>query len=319
MPSQSRLVTLCTQSQSPSQPPSQPLSQPPLVSLPTQSQHESFRLRHIFSSSALPPTPTSATMASPFPISIQLATYADIPALAQISGDSFEEDRHTQMKGLGKKPYNMYELANTDIARYLSSEKCVVLKAVDDATGVAVGWSCWGFRGFEADEIPRPEPGQPEEKDISKPFFEDEISNLKKAEEEKEEEKEDSVRRLEEMTNADMKHWMETLMPPGTKCMFVVSLSVSPKFQGRGVGGRLLRWGTDTADKFGVFIWVHSSESAWKTYAKHGFEIVGTLDVDLDEWAPKPPPEEEGPGAVWGHYVFRYMKRLPKQRSERAG
>jgi len=66
------------------------------------------------------------------------------------------------------------------------------------------------------------------------------------------------------------------------------------------------------ADSFGLSIWVHSSESAWTTYAKHDFEIVGTLDVNLDDWAPKPPPKEDGPGAIWGHYTFRYMKRLPK-------
>jgi GNAT superfamily N-acetyltransferase len=250
-------------------------------------------------------------MASPLPITIRPATTADIPALAQISGDSFQEDRHTQMKGQGKKPYNMYEAASAGIARYLSSEKCVVLKAVDDATGAAVGWSCWGFRGFEASEIPKLAPGQAKENDLSQPFFKDEIAKPDMAEDEEGEE-EDSVNRLEAMTDADMKHWMETLMPPGTQCMFVVSLSVSPEFQGRGVGGGLLRWGTDTADRFGVFIWVHSSESAWRTYAKHDFEVVGTLDVDLDAWAPRPPPE--GDGDLWGRYVFRYMKRLPKAR-----
>ena len=166
----------------------------------------------------------------------------------------------------------------------------------------------------KAGEIPMADLGRPENHP-SKPFFKDEIARPDKAEEEEEDEEEergDSVNQLEEMTDADMKHWMETLMPPGTKCMFVVSLSVSPEFQGRGVGSGLLKWGTDTADKFGVFIWVHSSESAWTTYAKHDFEVVGTLDVDLDAWAPRPPPKEEGEGAVWGHYVFRYMKRPPK-------
>ena len=36
------------------------------------------------------------------------------------------------------------------------------------------------------------------------------------------------------------------------------------------------------------------------------------LDVNLDDWAPKPTPKEEGPGAMWGHDTFRHMKRLPK-------
>jgi hypothetical protein len=42
------------------------------------------------------------------------------------------------MKGQGKKPYNMYENAPTKLGRYLSSEKFVMLKAVDEATGTVV-------------------------------------------------------------------------------------------------------------------------------------------------------------------------------------
>jgi len=56
-------------------------------------------------------------MATPLSITIQPVTYADIPALAQISGNPFEEDRHTVMKGQGKKPYNMYENAPTELGR----------------------------------------------------------------------------------------------------------------------------------------------------------------------------------------------------------
>lgn len=256
-------------------------------------------------------------MASPLPLAIRHATYADIPALAQISGDSFENDRHTQMKGLGKKPYNMYDVAQTNIARWLSSKELVVLEAVNANTGNAVGWCCWGFRGFEPSETSTLGLEQQGESDISKPSVQDDTTESQQSEEETEEEsgvnqKEgDSVKKLEEMTDAEMKHWMERLMPPGSKCMFVATLSVSPEFHGRGVGSALLKWGTETADRFGVFSWVHSSESAWTMYAKHGFDVVGTLDIDLDEWAPGP-PKEEGPGAVWGHYVFRYMKRLPK-------
>ena len=121
----------------------------------------------------------------------------------------------------------------------------MILKAVDEGTGTAVGFSCWGFRGFEAAEIPRLDPGQPRENDMSKPVFKDVTDanqeENEREEEEGEEEKGDSVKRLDSMTDADMKKWMETLMPPGTKCISVCSLSVAPKFQARGVGSALLR------------------------------------------------------------------------------
>lgn len=118
----------------------------------------------------------------------------------------------------------MYENAPTELGRYLSSEKCVMLKAVDEATGTVVGFSCSGSRGFEAAEIPRLDPGHPRESNMSKPVFKDEMdANQEEKErvEEEGEEKGDSVKRLQAMTDADMKKWMETLMPPGTKCIFV--------------------------------------------------------------------------------------------------
>lgn len=58
----------------------------------------------------------------------------------------------------------------------------------------------------------------------------------------------DSIDRLHTMEDADWKHWKETLMPSGSRCMIVGGLYVVPEFQGRGVGGALLKWGTNIAD-----------------------------------------------------------------------
>ena len=128
-------------------------------------------------------------------------------------------------------------------------------------------------------------------------------------------EEDEKITRLHKLEDEDMQRWQDTFMPPGsnTQCMIILGLSVDPKHQRKGVGSALLKWGADRADELGVFTWVHSSEMAWKAYEKAGFEVQGTLDLDLDEWAPRPPPvEEEGEGAKWGRYVCRYMKRLPR-------
>jgi hypothetical protein len=77
-----------------------------------------------------------------------------------------------------------------------------------------------------------------------------------------------------------------------------------------GVGSALIQYGNNIADTLGLFMWVHSSDQAWRAYAKFGFKVVGELDVDLDEYAPSP-PEDEGMGGMWGRYVIRYMERLP--------
>jgi GNAT superfamily N-acetyltransferase len=244
-------------------------------------------------------------------ITVQPASYDDIDTMARLSDYAFEQDRHTQMKELGKVPYSQYEVMCQCLPIWLSSERHVVLKALDNSTGDVVGWCGWGFRGFEKADVPRVDPGKQEEVDKRTSGSE----NVKTEEKQVNVESQDIIARLEAMTDADMKRWTDNQMPHGTRCMYLVSLSVGPDFQSRGVGSRLLRWGTEMADKAGVFIWVHSSEAAWKTYEKHGFEVVETLDVNLDDWAPAPPPNE-GDGAVWGHYVFRYMKRFPKQTLE---
>jgi len=241
-------------------------------------------------------------MSSPS-FSIKPATYEDVPALAKIWNDSFEVDRHTQMKNQGKVPYDMEKLGKSQIPKWLSSRTCVILKAVDDETGESIGWVAWGFRGLE-NEMP-----------IAVSPEEDEACGKKEEESEPETEqsddREESIKKLGELTDQDRKNWTEKLMPLGTKCMFVTTLSIAPAYQKRGVGSALLEWGIDVADKNDAFIWVHSSEGAWGMYAKSGFEIVGTLDVDLDEYAVRAPDDGT---EKWGHYVFRYMKYLPKKR-----
>lgn len=239
--------------------------------------------------------------------SINAATYDDVPALAKIWDDSFEDDRHTQMKNQGKVPYDMEKLGKSVIPHWLGSEKHVIIKAVDNETGASMGWLVWGFRGFEENEMPSIV-GAPHKGD--QPVSEESKDKKDEAEkEEKPDEREDSIKKLEALTNQDREDWTAKLMPPGTKCMFVTTLSVAPAHQKRGVGSALLKWGTDVADKANVFIWVHSSEGAAGAYEKSGFKVIGELDVDLDEFAPNPPTDGTD---KWGHYVFKYMKYLPK-------
>jgi len=61
-----------------------------------------------------------------------------------------------------------------------------------------------------------------------------------------------------------------------------VGVYVAPQIQSRGIGSALLKKCTNIADQVGVFIWVHSSEAAWKAYEKHGFDVVGEFYIDLD-------------------------------------
>ncbi|KAL7813148.1 acyl-CoA N-acyltransferase [Trichoderma aethiopicum] len=245
----------------------------------------------------------------------------DVPEAAQLSSDAFLADRQTQMKALGRNPFNMKEYHMQSLPEMLKSPRCVILKAVDNETGEFAGFCNWGLIGFSPSEMPalegriqpperppaapasQPKNGKEEDKGEKETSSPERSAPVPKAEE-------DPIERLQALTGADLDAWQKEVMPPGTKCLVVIGLSVSPKFQRRGIGSALLRWGTKICDEAGVFAWVHSSEPAWRIYEKAGFEVIRCLDVDLDEYAPCPPPDE-GPGAKWGHYVFRYMKYLP--------
>lgn len=236
----------------------------------------------------------------------------DVPALAELAESAFEDDRHTNMKNLAKEPFDMKSYTLSSMPGLLKRPICVIIKAVDEETGDIMGVCNWGFRGVKAADMPKVEgriqpPDEPPREPSPKPTPEEVAAEEKAAAAET-----DPVKRLERLTDKDMNDFMEKTMPPGTRCMFIIGLTVDPKYQGRGVGSALLKWGTNVCDKMGLFAWVHSSAGAWKMYEKCGFEIVQTLKIDLDEYAPCKPPNE-GPDAKWGEYVFRYMKYFGKK------
>lgn len=237
----------------------------------------------------------------------------DVPEAAQLSSDAFLDDRQTQMKALGRNPFDMKTYHTESLPQMLKSPRYVVLKAVDDETGEFAGFCQWALIGFSPDEMPVLEGRiQPPEKPTTASTQKSEKDQSEKdepasTEQSAPEPEDDPIKRLEALTSGDLDAWQKEVMPEGTKCLIVVGLSVSPKFQRRGIGSALLRWGTSICDQKGVFAWVHSSEPAWRAYEKAGFQVIRSLDVDLDEYAPCSPPNE-GPDAKWGHYVFRYMK-----------
>ena len=232
----------------------------------------------------------------------------DIPVIAKISGDAFENDRQTIMKGLGSEPFFMEEYTLQSLPRTLKNPRCIVLKAAHNETGETMGYIHWVFEGFPPEEMPavegrvQPPPLPPA------PATEE----LKKEDKEEETSSESPVQRLMALQGADMRRWMKDVMPKGTRCLYVEGLQVAPAHQRKGVASALLRFGTDFCDEKKVFAWVHSSESAWKAYQKCGFKVKRELDCDLDAYSPCPPPNE-GPDAKWGHYVLRYMKYVPEE------
>lgn len=168
---------------------------------------------------------------------LEAAGFPDVPELAKISADSFLSDRHTQMKSLGAKPYDHENTMKEHLPQQMKSPNSILIKAIDASSGEIAGWVSWGFRGFDQTEITVvrqrlavSSTTRPRKEDLdntgAKPTKPQAIkdgavsSNAKR----------NLVEELESMTSADLKSWMDQLMPTGTRCMFVISLCVAPKW-----------------------------------------------------------------------------------------
>lgn len=92
----------------------------------------------------------------PLEISILPATHDDVPAMAKISANAFSDDQNTIVKNLGQVPYDMEVISRENLPKYIDSEKCIMVKAIDAKTSELLGYAAWGFRGFEKDDIPVP-------------------------------------------------------------------------------------------------------------------------------------------------------------------
>lgn len=81
-----------------------------------------------------------------------------------------------------------------------------------------------------------------------------------------------------------------------------------PPFQRQGMGSALLVHMNQLADQKALPIFLQASAEGYPVYAKHGFETVDVLDIDLREWAIDAKRNDKG----YGNYRFRYMLRLPE-------
>ena len=263
-------------------------------------------------------------------ITIVPLQYADIDECARITATAFSTDRHTIVKQLGEKPFNMFEVSRDGFRASLSKTTCVHVKAVNQK-GHIVGHAGWGFRGIEENKIPWRHPDDEPPADqiriIPEGRTHNESSNNKdQSSAAKETNEMGQIDHLHALEDADMVSTMNEIMPPGTSCMYITGLIVAPQYQSRGVGGALIEHGNSIADRLNIFTWVHSSDQAWRAYRKFGFEIFKELSLDLDKYAPSRPGKEwmtklEGTGEgvteeKWGSYVIRYMKRHPKFHDE---
>lgn len=71
----------------------------------------------------------------------------------------------------------------------------------------------------------------------------------------------------------------------GTRPYYVLdTLVVKGEHERRGAGGMLVRWGCEKADEAGVEAYLEASPMGAPLYARHGFQRVKELNLDLRKW-----------------------------------
>ena len=61
-------------------------------------------------------------------------------------------------------------------------------------------------------------------------------------------------------------------------------LGTHPNHERKGAASQLIKWGCEKADRAQLPCYVDSSPTARALYTRFGFEVVGELDVDLDQF-----------------------------------
>ncbi|RDW94722.1 hypothetical protein BP5796_00485 [Coleophoma crateriformis] len=240
------------------------------------------------------------------PFKLNLATTADIPFLARISDSAFKQDTHTQLKAMAGKnpdPNEHIDMMTSVLSSWMSRppERCQVVKAELDAgegegKNQAIGWACWATASAEP-ATGTAAPTKPAREEIGRY----DASSAKP-----------KLEQLSAITGRSLQGWQEYLSPwpgSGEKCMVLAAIVIAPEYQRKGVGSALIGWGTKKADEMGVSSWVSSSDAGWRAFKSQGFEVMGELRVDLDEFAEDGTRNLDAVDGRWGMYVWRAMRR----------
>lgn len=71
----------------------------------------------------------------------------------------------------------------------------------------------------------------------------------------------------------------------GRRPYFVLDTCVTlPQHERKGAGSMLVRWGCERADEAGVEAYLEASRIGAPVYARHGFEAVKDVELDLRKW-----------------------------------
>ena len=221
---------------------------------------------------------------------------ADISALASLQRAACRLDLDTRLIVPSDDAFQ--EVAVSMLQDQIASPEYLITKAVNPETGEIMGWGSWKFVHYP--EIDAKVRQQAEAASTTNdPTGSESMLDQGKSEE--------PALSLASYNEKHLREVMDSWM--GERRFLLLHMLVTePRYQRRGVGSALVRWGNAKADADNVPGFLEGSPFAYKLYLECGWKLVEKHDVDLREWTPYGKRHDMG----YGIYTHYYMIRLPE-------
>ena len=230
----------------------------------------------------------------PLPVLLP-AEPADISALATLQMAACRFDLDTRL--IVPSDTTFEGVAISMVQSQIASPEYLIMKAVHPENGDIMGWGSWRFVHYP--EIDAKIKQQAEAASTT-----NDPTGSRSMPEQVES---DTSSSLGSSSEKHLREVMDSWMGE-RKFLLLTILVTEPRYQRRGVGSALVRWGNAKADADNVPGFLEGSPFAFKLYLECGWKLVEKHDVDLSEWTPYGKRYDMGYG-IYSHY---YMIRLPE-------
>jgi GNAT superfamily N-acetyltransferase len=230
----------------------------------------------------------------PAPI-IKLAERCDIPAMIQVIIDAQSSDVLSWFTYPTEEDKKKIALDMTqELEKIWDSPAARFVKAVDVETGEIASVALWQLKGYNF----KNEEGNYELNSL--------LDSFRLPPRSRDGEK-DPRQILGDHIHAKFAEFFAS-WTDNTKHMYLAVLMTAPRFQRRGYGTALLKWGYKVADREGIPLFLVATPVGHPVYLHQGWkEVNGTLEINMKKWV----AGAEGGDRGWGTYTFYYMMRLP--------
>ncbi|KAJ5739083.1 hypothetical protein N7533_011867 [Penicillium manginii] len=193
---------------------------------------------------------------------IEYAAEADGPGLANVNIISFRHQGFLQNVFPEASPEALAAYKAIYSMKHLANPEMHVLKLVDPASGEIIGYNRW--------QIPKALVGE------TLPILSE------KAQEAARNFAALAPRPMNEAMYGAFRQLLETSRKRFTteQDMVLDLLAILPEYQGRGLSSKLLRWGCDQADQFGVRVYLEATGDGYPVYIKYGWKPLEEVSLD---------------------------------------